>query len=161
MIQPTQRHFREQLMRKRQAGMTLMELMIVIMVVAILGTIALNSYRRYMLRAQRSDATTSLLQLQSQQEKHFLQYGVYVTTTGDITKAHSAGGLGLAATTSQRGYYDLAVSSTTTGYTASATPVSGGGQADDKDCASFSITESGTKTALKSSGTDNTNQCFR
>jgi type IV pilus assembly protein PilE len=65
-------------MRKHQ-GVTLMELLTVVAVVSILATVAVSSYRRYLLRAQRSDATTALLQLQSQQEKPFLQYGVYVT----------------------------------------------------------------------------------
>ena len=148
------------LMRRRQTGMTLMELLTVMVVVAILASLAVPSYRRYLLRAQRSDATTALLRMQAAQEKHFLQYGAYVTTTASIPNAHSAGGLGLP-TTSERGYYSIAVASTATGYTFTATPVAGGGQADDTHCASFSITEAGTKSALDSSSADRTATCFR
>jgi type IV pilus assembly protein PilE len=162
MIQSMKRRvqFREQLMRKRQSGVTLMELLTVILVVSILGTLAVGSYRRYLMRAQRSDATTSLMQLQQQQEKHFLQYGVYVTATGSMGNSHATGGLGMPSL-SPRGYYNLTLAATAIGYTATATPVSGGGQAADRDCASFTITESGTKSAVNSGGTDNTQQCYR
>src|SRR5262245_28765629 len=118
---------RQRLMNKRQAGVTLMELLTVVMVIAILAAIAVPSYRRYLLRAQRSDATTALLRMQAAQEKHFLQYGVYVTTTASLPNAHSAGGLGLP-TLSERGFYNIEVASSTTGYTFTAKPVTGGGQ---------------------------------
>jgi len=147
-------------MRKRQSGVTLMELLTVVIVISILASLAVPSYRRYLLRAQRSDATTALLRMQSAQEKHFLQYGVYVTTTANLPNAHSAGGLGLP-TVSERGYYNIAVAATATGYTFTATPVPGGGQADDTSCVSFSITEAGTKQAFNSSSVDATTTCFR
>jgi type IV pilus assembly protein PilE len=147
-------------MHKRQSGVTLMELLTVVVVISVLASLAVPSYRRYLLRAQRSDATTALLRMQSAQEKHFLQYGVYVTTTANIPNAHAAGGLGLPIV-SERGYYNLAVAGTATGYTFTATPVAGGGQADDKGCVSFTITEAGTKAALDSTSADNTTNCFR
>ncbi|MEJ0086892.1 MAG: type IV pilin protein [Pseudomonadota bacterium] len=147
-------------MRSRQQGLTLMELLTVVAVIGILASIAVPSYRRYLQRAQRSDATTALLRLQATQEKHFLQYGTYVTVTANLPNSHATGGLGLP-TTSERGFYNLAVASTATGYTATATPVSGGGQADDTMCAQFTITESGTRQALDSSSADHTTACFR
>ena len=147
-------------MRKRQSGVTLMELLTVVIVVSVLASLAVPSYRRYLLRAQRSDATTALLRMQSAQEKHFLQYGTYVTTTANIPNAHSAGGLGMP-TVSERGYYNIAVAATATGYTFTATPVAGGGQADDTHCRTFTITESGTKQAFDSASVDRTTTCFR
>ena len=147
-------------MHKRQAGMTLMELLTVVVIVGILATIAVPSYRRYMLRAQRSDATTTLLRLQSAQEKHFLQYGVYVTSAASMPNAQTAGGLGLSAT-SERGYYTVGLAATATGYTATATPIVGKGQSEDTQCATYTITESGTKSAKDSASVDTTVQCFR
>lgn len=147
-------------MHRRQSGVTLMELLTVVIVVSILASLAVPSYRRYLLRAQRSDATTALLRMQSAQEKHFLQYGVYVTTTANIPNAHSAGGLGLPIT-SERGYYNMAVAATATGYTFTATPVPGGGQADDTSCVSFTVNEAGTKQAFNSGSVDSTTTCFR
>ena len=63
----------------RQRGVTLIELMIVVVVLAILGSISVSTYRRYMLRANRTDATTMLLRIQVAQEKFFLQNNGYAT----------------------------------------------------------------------------------
>jgi type IV pilus assembly protein PilE len=138
----------------------MMELLTVVTVIGILASIAIPSYRLYLLRAQRSDGTTALLRLASAQEKHMMQYGVYVTTTANIPNAHSAGGLGIPAT-SDRGFYALTLAATATGYDATATPVAGRGQADDLKCASFTVNESGTRRAVSSTGTNTTNDCFR
>ncbi len=48
----------------RMRGMTLIELMVVVAIVAILSTLAVASYRRYVLRANRTDATSALLRIQ-------------------------------------------------------------------------------------------------
>lgn len=150
-------------MKRKQAGVTLMELLVVIVVVGILASIAIPSYRRYLHRAQRTDATAALLRLQTAQEKNYLQYGRYITTTANLANAPGTGasaGLGIL-TTSERGFYSLAVESTTTGYRATATPVSGKGQADDKTCATFRIDETGTKYAASNTSADKTQECFR
>ena len=123
--------------RRYAFGVTLIELMIVIVVVAILASIAVPSYRNYMIRSQRSDAMTALLRLSAAQEKFYLQNNTY---TSDTSK--------LGGATSEHGWYAIAVSSAdTAGYTATATPVSGGPQAKDSRCTSFSITETGKREA--------------
>ena len=144
----------------RERGVTLMELLTVIMVIGILAAVAIPSYRRYLMRAQRSDATTALLRVAASQEKHMLQYGVYVTATGSMMNAHSAGGLGLSATSDQ-GFYALSLASTATGYTVTATPISGKGQSDDTNCATFVVDENGTKKAYSSASVDKSAECFR
>ena len=52
-------------MRPTQNGVTLIELLTVIVVLGILASIAVPSYRNYLLRAQRTEATTALLNLQA------------------------------------------------------------------------------------------------
>src|SRR6185369_10627239 len=94
-------------MRKTEKGVTLVELLTVVTVLGILAAIAVPSYRRYLIRAQRSDATTALLRVQSAEEKYFLQFGAYTT---DLTSKPSSGGLGLVSSNSERGFYALAVS---------------------------------------------------
>ena len=144
-------------MRKTEKGVTLIELMTVIVVLGILASIAVPSYRRYLLRAQRADASTALLRLQSAQEKFFLQNGTY---TEDLT-AKPPAGLGLISSNSERGYYALEVKLSATGYNATAKPISGKGQSDDKPCAEFSVSETGIKKAKNSGGDDRTSECWR
>ena len=144
-------------MYRRQRGVTLIELMVVMIVIAILASVAIPSYRRFVLRAQRSDAMTGLLKVATAEEKFQLQNGAYTTSlTGTGTS-----GLGMASATSERGFYTLSVATTATGFTATATPVAGGPQASDTTCATFTVNESGTKRALNSGSTDKTTECWR
>ena len=53
--------------KRRQQGVTLLELMAVVMVIGVLGAIAIPSYRQYTMRAQRTEAKTALLQLATNQ----------------------------------------------------------------------------------------------
>jgi type IV pilus assembly protein PilE len=143
----------------RMRGMTLIELLVVIGVLGILTSIAVPTYRKYLLRAQRSEAKIALLQLQTAQEKYYLQYNSY---TDDVTTASTAAnpGLGLPGT-SETNKYDIAVTSLGAGgqtYTATASPHAGGGQTDDKDCANFTINERGLRGI---SGTRTTEYCWK
>jgi len=61
-------------------GFTLLELVVVIAIVAILLTIALPSYRAYMLRVHRTEAVRTLLEVAGCQERVFASQGRYDTT---------------------------------------------------------------------------------
>jgi len=149
-------------MNKRQRGVTLVELMTVMVVLAIIAAIAVPSYRRYLLRAQRTDAKTALLQAQTAEEKFLLQNNTY---TADITGAPGAGGLGLPGT-SEKGFYTITAALTNVngvpGYALTARPAAvSGGQADDTECVVFTLNEQGARTAANSGGADNTAICWR
>ena len=60
-----------------QHGMTLIELVVVMMIVGILAAVAIPSYRNNIVRSQRSDAKDAVLALATQQEKHYLQCNAY------------------------------------------------------------------------------------
>jgi len=126
-------------MQIAQRGFTLIELMIALAVLAILATIAIPSYRSYVLRAQRTDARAALLRLQASEEKFFLQNNTY---TADFAA------LGMTQT-SEHGLYKTVITLTADGmgYAAITTAVSGLGQDDDVKCANFSIDQSGTSGA--------------
>lgn len=132
-------------MNRKMRGFTLVELMVVVVVLAVLASIAVPSYRTYLLRSHRSEAMTALLQLRSAQERFFLQNGTYATTTAQLTQVQP-GGLGLVATT-PNGYYQisLAAGATATTYTAQAVPLNG--QTNDSHCQQFNITEQGARTS--------------
>ena len=123
--------------RGRQRGVTLIELMTVVVVIAILATIALPAYRQYLIRAQRSDATSALLTLQQAQEKWYLQNSAY---------APDVATLGVPAT-SQHGLYTISITpgAGNQSYTATAVPISTQSQRDDAKCATLSLTDTGAR----------------
>lgn len=129
--------------RKPFAGVTLLELMVVLVVIAVLAATALPSYRRYTMRAQRTDAKTALLRLATNQERFYIDHRRY-GATADLAA------LGFATGLSESGAYRISVpAADATTYTATATPVGGGAfdMRDDDECASFSITAQGVRTA--------------
>lgn len=131
--------------RNRMRGVTLMELMIVIVVIGILASIAVPSYRSYLLRAQRTDAMSALLRVAAAQEKFYLQNNTYAATA--LLDDAPPAGLGIGGT--ENGWYTLTISGAdlTQAFTATATAVAGGAQAADTHCASFSLTSTGQKSA--------------
>jgi len=120
----------------------------------------LARFLAYLIDAMLAVALVLGLRLAATQEKHYLQYGAYVTNTSSITQPHNSGGLGLLAN-SDSGFYSMSVASTTTGYSATATAVSGKGQYDDLTCRSLSIDENGRRTSTSSTGADTSSSCFR
>lgn len=142
----------------RGPGFTLIELLIAIVIVAILAAIAIPGYRSYVLRAQRAEATTSLLRAQAAQEKYFVQFNRYAPS---LTAA-APDGLGLADT-SETGLYGLtlALIDGGNGFRVTATVQAGAGQDDDTRCTSFSIDHSGVKGARSAAGDDTTGDCWR
>jgi type IV pilus assembly protein PilE len=140
-------------MRHQERGVTLMELLTVIVVLGILASIAVPSYRNYLIRAQRTDAKTALLRVQAAQEKFYLSNNGY---TQNVATAQP-GGLGLSAT-SESGYYDIRIDfdeeDGNQSYTAVATPIAGKGQEDDDQCTSLSISDTGARAATGPGGRD-------
>jgi len=60
-------------------GFTLIEVMITVAIVAILATVAVPSYREYVLRGQLANATNGLATLRAQMERHFQDNRTYAT----------------------------------------------------------------------------------
>lgn len=65
--------------KNRQRGFTLIELMVVVAVIAILGTIALSSYRGSTVRANRVAAVGYILEVANIQERFLLDNRSYAT----------------------------------------------------------------------------------
>ena len=145
---------------RRMRGITLIELLTVVIILSVLASIAVPTYRRYLIRAQRSEAKIALLQLQTAQEKYYSQYNRY---TDKVTTKSTAAtpGLGLPGKT-ETGKYAVSVTSLGAGaqeYTATAEPASGGGQEDDKDCGKFTINERGVRG--NSTGASHVQNCWK
>ncbi len=132
----------------REAGFTLIELMVVIVIIGILASIAYPSYREHMRRSARSDARAALLDAASREEQYFLDNKSYTTNLAKI---------GAAAAT-ENGYYTIGVNAATAAcpisqcYAMTATPQ--GPQADDTKCANLKLNSSGVKSATGTTPTE-------
>jgi type IV pilus assembly protein PilE len=147
--------FRVDVARMFPRGVTLLELLVVLVVIGVIASLALPAYRRHTLRVHRTEAMTALLQLQSAEESYYLRHDTY---TGNI-EAPPPVGLGLSATTPSNKYV-LAVAQATDGqsYIATASPTPGGGQDADLDCLALSIDARGRRAV---SGTAGTQRCWQ
>jgi type IV pilus assembly protein PilE len=64
-------------MYRKIRGVTLLELLIVIVIVGIMAAVAYPSYRDYITRAKRTEAKTLLLEIAQNQERFYLQNNRY------------------------------------------------------------------------------------
>lgn len=71
-------------------GVTLLELMIVVVIISILTAIAYPSYRQYVARAKRNEAKGGLLQIATLQERFYLQNNTYTTDLTNLGFAVAA-----------------------------------------------------------------------
>lgn len=144
-----------------QSGMTLIELIIVVVIVGILAAIAMPSYRQYVIRSQRADATTALLRLSTAQEKFYLDNNAYASTLASLN-----------ITGTERGFYTLRTNCSAdgcaAGFDAIAIPVSTGPQSADKDCRRFATNDRSEHFACKTSSAcvpggadDTTRTCWK
>lgn len=147
-------------MRARQRGVTLIELMIVVIVIAILASIAVPSYRSYILRSHRSDATAELLRVRTNQEKFFLQNNAFSAAIAPACPADPG-----SAPRTENGYYVLCVDlpdpDAVSPFSFRVTAAAIGGQLDDQECRSFAINDRGQRSAEDAGGADTTARCWR
>lgn len=139
--------------RRLHRGMTLIELLIVVVVISVLLSIAVPSYRQYVLRSHRVEAKSALLNLAAAQEKFYLQNDTYATNA-QLDDA-PPDGLGLAATT-ENGWYTITIADGANATGFSATAEAKGAQEKDDDCATLTINQLGVKDATNSDGEKST-----
>lgn len=146
-----------------QKGFTLTELLVVVMIVSILVGMGLPGYRDFIQRSGRTDASTALLKMQALQEKFYLQNGIYASNA-QLAGAPPAG-LGFVGAKTKHGYYNLTlvpdVAGLAVGYTATAAIAAGGKQADDSDCAAFSVDQNGRRGANGGFNPADVEECWR
>ena len=127
-------------MFKRMRGVTLTELMVVVVILSILTMVAYPSYRQYAARAKRNEAKAALLQIATLQERFYLQNNTY---TADMTNL----GFPVAAgfVTDSNSYTVSVTAANANTFSATATYLNADAEAGK--CASFSINGTGAKTS--------------
>jgi type IV pilus assembly protein PilE len=128
------------LSRRRMQGITLIELMIVVVIVSILAAVAYPNYQEFTARAKRNEARAALLRLATNQERFYLNNNTF---TQDLTSL----GFGTTPTwTTETGYYTIQVTAANaSNFTATATYLQGGSEAGK--CLTFTIDGRGSKTS--------------
>ncbi|HEY5559016.1 MAG TPA: type IV pilin protein [Steroidobacteraceae bacterium] len=138
------------------AGFTLIEVVIALAVVAIATTLAIASYRGYLLRGYRVEAVQALLAAAAEQEKFHLAHGRYGDRL-DAAAGSEPPGLPVASRT-PRGRYRLAVEMADASVFR-IVAVTADERADPL-CPRMIIDESGRRGASDANGGDSTVKCW-
>lgn len=93
-------------MARKQAGFTLLELIIVVAIIGILAAIAIPSYQDYVRKSRRTDATVKINQIQQAQEKWRANNPAYSSTWAELGISGTACGSGMK---SENGYYCITI----------------------------------------------------
>ncbi|MCP4300939.1 MAG: type IV pilin protein [Gammaproteobacteria bacterium] len=127
-------------MRKNMRGITLMELMIVVVIVGILAAVAFPNYRNFVARAGRSEAKGALLRCATNQEKFYLQNQIFTDSLIQL-------GFDGPPFQTDSGKYSIAVSSppSPNNFTCTATYLVADNEAGK--CLTFTIDGRGSKTS--------------
>lgn len=126
--------------RRKMQGITLMELMIVVLIMGILASVAYPNYREFAARAKRNEAKTALLMAATNQEKFYLQNQQFSTDLVPL-------GFNASPFTTETGSYVITVAAPNpaSNFTVTATFQFGGGEA--LKCSVLTIDGRGVKTS--------------
>ncbi len=69
---------------QRQAGYTVIDLMIVVLIIGVLGSIAINQYGKYVSRARRPETVMAFRAIASSQREYLLTHGKYAGTFSEL-----------------------------------------------------------------------------
>ena len=126
-------------LRKHMRGITLLELMVVVVIIGLLASVAYPNYREFVARAGRNEAKAALLQIATNQERFYLQNSTFTT---DMTQL----GFTESPFTTETGAYRVVVTAAdAANFTATATYLRADGEAGK--CQTFDIDARGIKTS--------------
>jgi type IV pilus assembly protein PilE len=116
-------------LKHKATGITLIELLITVAIIGILASVAIPSYKQYMILAHRAKVQSFLMELVNKQQQYLLDAGTYADT---LPK------LGFNTATPKHpdieeidDFYTITINNTATTFTLTANPVAGKTQAED------------------------------
>ena len=121
-------------------GITLIELMIVVLIIGFMAVIAYPNYREFAARAKRNEAKAALLQIATNQERFYLQNNTYTCYMTRLGFAAAAGFV-----TESRSYTVDVTACDANNFTAQA--VYNNADAEAGKCGSFQINGRNVKTS--------------
>lgn len=137
---------------RRQRGFTLLEVMIVVVIVAILVTVALPSYQGSLQKGRRSGGMSALMDVANRQEQFMLDQGTYTIDLRDL-------GFLTNPLISEEEHYSVTAAACAAGtiatcYLLIAAPRAGSPQTSDTRCASLTLDSRGTRSATGTAAAD-------
>jgi type IV pilus assembly protein PilE len=133
-----------------QAGLTLIELMLVLAIVAILAGVAIPLYNDQIQRSRRADAMAALTTVALAQERFYTANGTYAGALADLPVDAA-----LQEGNSKHGFYTLAIANPDGAQSFSITATATGAQASDTSCTTFTLNQLGARAALNADGVAN------
>lgn len=141
-------------------GLSLLDVICALAIVAVLVGLAMPSYRQHTLRASRTEARAALLALATAQERFFVLCERYATSLdpsgpGDCERR----ALGTVTGPALSGYA-IGLAEAGSGWVATATAARDGTQWDDEGCRVLELSSEGHRTALTAAGLRNDLECW-
>lgn len=128
------------LLRRKVQGITLIELMIVVVIISILAAVSYPGYQEFVARAKRNEARAALLQIATNQERFYLDNRTFTTDVSILGLTNVPGNCDI----SESGAYNICVNNAdTANWDATATYLLGGGEAGR--CLTFTLNGAGTR----------------
>jgi type IV pilus assembly protein PilE len=147
--------------RSRPDGFSLIELMVVVVITAILASIAVPAYQSSVQKSRRTEAKTAIMDLAAREERYFATQNVY--TVSPAALAYGSGAWPISTGT----YYVIssvssspATATTPGGYVLQVTPAAGSPQLNDKSCQTFQVDQTGTQSSLDVNSNVSTSTCW-
>lgn len=153
-----------------QRGITLIELMIVLVVLSILVGIAYPGYQQFVQKARRSEAQIALTQTTAALEKYFTACSTYSLNLAPPNLQPTAVNCATSATASTKmsddNNYTLSVAAGPSGliavdYLLTATASTTGKQKNDNKCKTLTLSSAGVKDSTDSGGTSSVTECWK
>ena len=156
---------------KRSAlGVTLIELMVVIAVLAILTTIGYPLYTQQLLKGRRGDARAGMMEIAMAQEREYAAWGGYSEPAVAIAGIAASDSVPAPdpnsnfhndlrrISTEYAGVYSFTITADNGTFSITAVPT--GEQVADTSCFSFTVDQTGAKSAADNGGADQTDLCW-
>ncbi len=144
---------------REQAGLTLVEILTVIVALAVITAVAIPLWRTHQLRERRADAMKALEIVQKAQDQYFAEHSRYADS--DVMQLPFPDGLGTKRI-SEDGHYQVDVkrSADGLGYVATARVVDQPGARADERCQEMRLDHPGRRPAVNDQGADTSADCW-